>query len=158
MLSNAYSHLYIFSKNTNNTIKLRYTSTFPSKLRFIVLSIPSTSWRWNRSSWTITILRFIVSYAWHPARELQQQQPQEKPKSQDPTTTTNDPTAPSKSKSGFILKPSLLLLASYSYLMIFHHHNIDTMTSRNNPSSSMLCIASLDSSSPSRSFGYVLTS
>ena len=62
---------------------------------------------------------------------------QEKPKSQDPTTTatttktasttTNSnepPTAPLKSKTSFILKLSLLLLAPYFYL-IFHHYNID---------------------------------
>nr|XP_023879866.1 UDP-N-acetylglucosamine--dolichyl-phosphate N-acetylglucosaminephosphotransferase-like [Quercus suber] len=61
---------------------------------------------------------------------------QEKPKSQDPktaattttattTTTSNEPpTAPLKSKTSFILKLSLLLLAPYFYL-IFHHYNID---------------------------------
>ena len=60
---------------------------------------------------------------------------QEKPKSQDPTTTattktattttTNEPpTAPLKSKTSFILKLSLLLLAPYFYL-IFHHYNIE---------------------------------
>ncbi|KAM3690988.1 hypothetical protein ACB094_09G161300 [Castanea mollissima] len=60
---------------------------------------------------------------------------QEKPKSQDPTTTTTTsttttstsnepPTAPLKSKTSFILKLSLLLLAPYFYL-IFHHYNID---------------------------------
>lgn len=60
---------------------------------------------------------------------------QEKPKSQDPktatatktatTTTSNEPpTAALKSKTSFILKLSLLLLAPYFYL-IFHHYNID---------------------------------
>ena len=61
---------------------------------------------------------------------------QEKPKSQDPTTTATTktatttttsnepPTAPLKSKTSFILKLSLLLLAPYFYL-IFHHYNID---------------------------------
>ncbi|XP_030926948.1 UDP-N-acetylglucosamine--dolichyl-phosphate N-acetylglucosaminephosphotransferase [Quercus lobata] len=61
---------------------------------------------------------------------------QEKPKSQDPTTATTKtatttttssnepPTAPLKSKTSFILKLSLLLLAPYFYL-IFHHYNID---------------------------------
>ncbi|XP_050245610.1 uncharacterized protein LOC126693613 [Quercus robur] len=60
---------------------------------------------------------------------------QEKPKSQAPTTATTKtatttttsnepPTAPLKSKTSFILKLSLLLLAPYFYL-IFHHYNID---------------------------------
>lgn len=58
---------------------------------------------------------------------------QEKPKSQGPTTATKTattatsnepPTAPLKSKTSFILKLSLLLLAPYFYL-IFHHYNID---------------------------------
>lgn len=58
---------------------------------------------------------------------------QEKPKSQGPTTATKTatattsnepPIAPLKSKTSFILKLSLLLLAPYFYL-IFHHYNID---------------------------------
>lgn len=58
---------------------------------------------------------------------------QEKSKSQDPktatktataTTSNEPPTAPLKSKTSFILKLSLLLLAPYFYL-IFHHYNID---------------------------------
>ncbi|KAG2683557.1 hypothetical protein I3760_10G035800 [Carya illinoinensis] len=44
-------------------------------------------------------------------------------KSQDPTPT-EPPTAPLNSKSGFILKLSLLLLSPYLYL-IFHHYKID---------------------------------
>lgn len=58
---------------------------------------------------------------------------QEKSKSQDPktatktataTTSNEPPIAPLKSKTSFILKLSLLLLAPYFYL-IFHHYNID---------------------------------
>ncbi|XP_041028637.1 LOW QUALITY PROTEIN: UDP-N-acetylglucosamine--dolichyl-phosphate N-acetylglucosaminephosphotransferase-like [Juglans microcarpa x Juglans regia] len=44
-------------------------------------------------------------------------------KSQDPTPT-EPPTAPLNSKSGFILKLSLLLLSPYLYF-IFHHYKID---------------------------------
>lgn len=48
---------------------------------------------------------------------------QVKPKSQEPTPT-EPPTAPLKSKAGFILAFSLLLLAPYLYL-IFHHYKIE---------------------------------